>query len=99
MRVEKELKGTELTVWVYERLDTSTAPQLEEELNSSLDGVETLILDLSGLEYVSSAGLRVILGAHKTMMSRGGMTVRGVNSVVAEIFDVTGFSDILNIER
>ena len=80
------------------RLDTTTAPQLEQELKASLDGVKELTLDLKELDYISSAGLRVLLTAQKTMNKQGEMTVRNANETVMEIFDVTGFSDILTIE-
>lgn len=80
------------------RLDTTTAPELEKELQSSLDGIQTLILDFENLEYISSAGLRVLLSAHKTMSKQGEMKIRHVSPVIMEIFEVTGFSDILNIE-
>ena len=80
------------------RLDTTTAPQLEEDIKSSLEGVTELTLDLKGLDYISSAGLRVLLSAQKVMNKQGAMTVRNVSETVMEIFDVTGFSDILTIE-
>ena len=98
MTIEKKLAGTELTVALAGRLDTTTAPQLEAELKASLDGVEKLALDFAGLDYLSSAGLRVLLAAQKQMNKQGGMVVRNVNETIAEIFDVTGFSDILTIE-
>ena len=80
------------------RLDTMTAPELEAELNKSLAGAETLTLDFSKLDYISSAGLRVLLSAHKNMSAKGGMKIKNVNEIVREVFDVTGFSDILTIE-
>lgn len=98
MTIDKELNGSELTVKVGGRLDTTTAPQLEEELKASMDGVETLIMDFSSLEYISSAGLRVLLSAQKTMNKQGSMTVTGVNDTIMEIFEVTGFSEILTIQ-
>ncbi len=95
----KENNGTHLELVLSGRLDTVTAPQLEEALNKDLDGVESLTLDFSSLDYISSAGLRVLLSAHKLMSHRqGGMKIKGVNEIVKEVFDVTGFSDILNIE-
>jgi len=97
MKIEKELNGTELTVKVEGRLDTTTAPELEGELKSSLDGVTALTMDFSNLEYISSAGLRVLLSAQKTMNKQGSMEVTGVNDTIMEIFEVTGFSDILTI--
>lgn len=98
MTIEKKINGTELTFALTGRMDTTTAPQLENELKASLGGVEKLVLDFAGLEYLSSAGLRVILGAQKAMNKQGEMVVRNVNDTIAEIFDITGFSDILTIE-
>lgn len=98
MTIEKNLNATELTITLTGRLDTTTAPQLETELKASLSGVESLVLDFAGLEYLSSAGLRVLLAAQKIMNKQGSMVVRNVNETIAEIFDVTGFSDILTIE-
>ena len=80
------------------RLDTTTAPQLEAELKNSLDGVTNLELDFQKLEYLSSAGLRVILGAQKTMNKQGKMVIRNVNETIMEVFEITGFVDILTIE-
>jgi len=97
MTISKTKNGTSLTVAVEGRLDTTTAPQLETELKESLDDVTGLTLDLSALEYISSAGLRVLLSAQKTMNKQGEMKVAGVGETVMEIFEVTGFSDILNI--
>jgi anti-sigma B factor antagonist len=98
MTIEKNLNGTELTVAIVGRLDTATAPDMEEVLKESFEGITKLILDFEGLEYLSSAGLRVILQAQKTMNKQGEMVVRNVNETVTEIFEVTGFYDILNIE-
>ena len=98
MTIEKNLNGTELNVKVVGRLDTTTAPELETEFKQSLDGVEKLILDFAELEYLSSAGLRVILGAQKTMNKQGEMIIKNVNETINEIFEVTGFIDILTIE-
>lgn len=98
MTINKNLNGTNLEIALEGRLDTTTAPELEQELKSSMDGAETLTLDFSKLEYISSAGLRVLLSAHKTMSAKGGMKVTNVNEIVKEVFDVTGFSDILTIE-
>lgn len=98
MTIEKTLVGTELTITLTGRLDTTTAPQLENELKDSLPGVAHLALDFAGLDYLSSAGLRVLLGAQKVMNKQGDMVVRNVNETIAEIFDVTGFCDILTIE-
>ncbi len=98
MTIEKNLNGTALSLALTGRLDTTTAPQLEGELKESLPGVESLTLDFAGLQYLSSAGLRVLLAAQKTMNRQGRMVVKNVNETIAEIFDVTGFSDILTIE-
>ena len=80
------------------RLDTATAPELEQSLMTSLDGVNKLTLDFGNLEYISSAGLRVLLAAQKLMSKQGEMKLTHVNEAVMEIFEVTGFSDILTIE-
>lgn len=98
MTINKTAEAGKLTLALEGRLDTGTAPQLEAELKSSLDGVTTLVLDFAGLEYISSAGLRVLLGAQKIMAKQGGMVIRNVNEVISEVFEVTGFVDILNIE-
>ncbi len=96
--IDKLLENEKLTVSLVGRLDTTTAPQLEEELKASMDGVKELVLDFSNLEYTSSAGLRVLLSAQKVMNTQGEMKVTGVNEIIGEIFDVTGFADILTIE-
>lgn len=98
MIITKSMNGTNLTVALEGRLDTTTAPELENELKASLGGITTLTLDLAKLDYISSAGLRVLLSAHKTMMKQGGMKVVNANEMVMEVFDVTGFADILDIE-
>ena len=97
MTIDKALNGPELTVALSGRLDTTTSPQLEEELKASLPGVECLILDLAALDYLSSAGLRVILFAQKTMNKQGEMVVKNANETILEIFEVTGFADILTL--
>lgn len=98
MTIEKISRDAELMITLSGRLDTTTAPQLESELKASLGGVEKLVLDFAGLDYLSSAGLRVLLAAQKTMNKQGSMVIRSVNEIIAEIFEVTGFSDILTIE-
>lgn len=98
LNINKDINGTELAVALDGRLDTTTAPNLENELKTSLDGVTSLIFDLGQLQYISSAGLRVLLSAQKTMNKQGSMVVRNASESVKEIFDVTGFSDILTIE-
>ena len=87
-----------MTLVIEGRLDTTTAPQLESELKSNIDGVDKLVLEFSSLEYISSAGLRVLLVAQKIMNKQGSMVIRNVNEDVMDIFDVTGFADILTIE-
>lgn len=87
-----------LTITLEGRLDTTTAPQLEAGLKGQLDGVSELTLDLKKLDYLSSAGLRVILAAQKQMNKQGRMVIRNVNETIMEIFEVTGFVDILTIE-
>ena len=87
-----------MTLAVEGRLDTITAPQLEAELKRSVGDTERLIFDLSSLEYISSAGLRVLLSAQKVMNRQGEMVVRNANEMVMEVFEITGFVDILNIE-
>ena len=98
MMIQKEQKGNALTLALEGRLDTVTSPELEKELKASLDGADTLTLDFAKLDYISSAGLRVLLSAHKQMSAKGGMKVVNVNEIVKEVLDVTGFSDILTIE-
>ena len=98
MTIEKNSSGAELTIALAGRLDTTTAPQLEAELKTALDGVESLVLDFEKLDYLSSAGLRVLLAAQKQMNKQGEMVVRHVNETIAEVFEVTGFCDILTIE-
>ncbi len=98
MTIEKNLNGSELTVAIVGRLDTTTAPQLEAEFKQNIGGVEKLVLDFANLEYLSSAGLRVLLAAQKVMNKQGEMIIRNVNDTINEIFDVTGFIDILTIE-
>ncbi len=98
MKITKNLNGNALDIALEGRLDTTTAPELENELKGSLEGVTELTMDFSKLDYISSAGLRVLLSAHKIMRDRGGMKVTHVNEIVKEVFDVTGFADILNIE-
>jgi len=98
MEIRKTLNGTHLTVALDGRLDTTTSPALDKELKASYAGVDKLTMDLTNLEYISSAGLRVILAAEQEMSSRGGLTVRGVSKEIMEVLDVTGFSEILVLE-
>ncbi|MBP3912905.1 MAG: STAS domain-containing protein [Lachnospiraceae bacterium] len=98
LNITKKAEGSKLTVFLEGRIDTTTAPSLDDELNASLDGVEELVMDLEKLDYISSAGLRVLLSAQKTMNKQGKMIVKNASEEVMEIFEVTGFSDILTIE-
>ena len=98
MTITKERNDNVLKIVLEGRLDTMTAPQLEAEIRDGLQDVEQLIFDFSQLEYISSAGLRVLLMAEKSMAQKGGMKVTGVNELISEIFEVTGFTDILDIE-
>lgn len=98
MTITKTQNGTELTIAVAGRLDTTTAPELDAAIKSSTEGLTSLIFDLSALEYISSAGLRVLLSAQKIMNKQGSMVVKNANETVSEVFEVTGFSDILTIE-
>ena len=98
MKIEKKLNEKKLVIKLEGRLDTTTAPQLEAELKNSLDGVTELVFDLGALEYISSAGLRVLLSAYKTMRGKGSMKITNANELVQEVFEVTGFSAFLPIE-
>ena len=98
MEVTKIINGTELCISIEGSLDTTTAPKLEKEIGSSLDGITTLIFDFKDLEYISSAGLRVLLAMQKIMNKQGRMKVINANETVIEIFEVTGFIDILTVE-
>lgn len=98
LNINKSTDGSKLTVALEGRLDTNTSPDLEASLQESLDGVTELVLDLEKLDYISSAGLRVLLAAHKMMSKQGSMKVVHVNTTVMEIFEITGFLDILTVE-
>ena len=98
MTIQKQQNGGVLTLTLEGRLDTLTSPELEAELKASLGDADSLILDFAKLAYISSAGLRTLLSAHRAMSVKGGMRVKNVNEVVREVFDVTGFADILTIE-
>ena len=99
MTITKNQNGSSLTIALEGRLDTITAPQLEDELRTSLPSVKDLVFDLTDLVYISSAGLRVLLSAQKTMNKQGDMCIRNVCPGVMEVFELTGFVDILNIEE
>lgn len=98
MTINKNVNGNELVIALEGRLDTTTAPQLDEDLKTSLNGIQDLVFDFSKLEYISSAGLRVLLSAQKVMNKQGSMVIKNVNEEIHEIFEVTGFVDILTIE-
>lgn len=98
MTINKTLNGKELIIEIEGRLDTTTAPELENELKASLDGIEILIMNLEKLDYISSAGIRVILSTQKTMNKQGKLIIKKVNESVMEVFDITGMVDILTIE-
>ena len=98
MTINKIANGSQLTVALDGRLDTTTAPQLDDELKTALDGITKLDFDLANLEYISSAGLRVLLSVQKVMNKQGEMVVKNANEEIKEIFEVTGFVDILTIE-
>lgn len=98
MQLTKNISGNTLTVAVDGRIDTTTAPELENELKNSMDGITELVLDFAKLAYISSAGLRVLLSAQKTMNKQGKLIIRNVSEEVNEVFEITGFCDILTIE-
>ena len=98
MTIEKKFNGESLTLVLSGRLDTTTAPDLEKEIQESTRGVKSLTLDFKNLEYISSAGLRVVLGAQKLMSKQGQMNLINVSDAIKDIFEMTGFSEILNIE-
>ncbi len=98
MTINETKNGNELIISPEGRLDTTTAPELEEKVKGSIDGVTDLVFDLAGLEYISSAGLRVLLSTQKIMEKQGKMKFINVSDIIMEIFDVTGFSEILTIE-
>ncbi|MCR5685356.1 MAG: STAS domain-containing protein [Lachnospiraceae bacterium] len=97
MKISNEKNGTDMTIMIEGRLDTTTAPELEKYIDENLGDTKELTFNLEKLEYVSSAGLRVLLSAQKKMNKVGNMTIKNVNDVIMEIFEVTGFSDIMNI--
>lgn len=97
MDIQKQQTGSSLTLTLSGRLDSVTAPTLEAEIRE-LSGITELTLDFAGLQYISSAGLRVLLAAQKTMNKQGKMVIRSVCPEIMEVFDITGFSDILTIE-
>lgn len=98
MIINQHKNGTELTIVLEGRLDTTTSPELEKALTESLDGITELCFDFEKLEYISSAGLRVLLAAQKIMNKQGTMKVIHAGEAIMEIFEVTGFTDVLTIE-
>ncbi|MCQ2486073.1 MAG: STAS domain-containing protein [Clostridia bacterium] len=98
MEIIKNQNGTSLEIAIEGRLDTMTAPEFEAEISNAISGITSLVLDFAKLEYVSSAGLRVILSAQKIMNKQGEMKIKNVNSEIMDVFEITGFSDILTIE-
>ncbi len=98
MEISKKSEGNSLEISLTGRLDTTTAPLLEAELKRSIEGVKELYFDFSALEYLSSAGLRVLLAAQKVMNKQGKMVIRNVNETIGEVFEITGFSEILTVE-
>ncbi len=98
MTINKVTEGDKLTISLEGRLDTTTAPQLDTEVKSLAEDVKELAFDFANLEYISSAGLRVILSAQKTMNKQGSMVITNASDEVKEVFDITGFADILTIE-
>ena len=98
MEIIKNQNGSELNIELIGRLDTTTAPELDNDLKTSLDGVTKVVFDFTKLEYISSAGLRVLLAAQKVMNKQGEMILTNVNDDVKEVFEITGFVDILTIE-
>ncbi len=98
MTINKAKNENTLTVSVEGRLETTTAPELDAVIKENIDGITELVFDFSKLDYISSAGLRVLLSSQKIMNKQGEMKVKNVNSIVNEILDITGFSDILTIE-
>lgn len=99
MKIAKTQNGNNLTLALEGRLDTNTAPELETTLKNAIGDVTELVIDMAALDYLSSAGLRVLLGAQKIMNKQGNMKVTHVNDTIMEIFEVTGFADILTIEQ
>ena len=98
MEINKVTNGSTLNLEISGRVDTSTAPHLETEVKESIDGITKLVFDFAGVEYISSAGLRVLLSAQKTMNKQGEMIVKNCSEDILEIFEVTGFTDILTIK-
>lgn len=99
MNLTKEVNGNEVKIILEGRLDTTTAPQVEAEVKALPESVQNLVFDFNNLEYISSAGLRVLLSAQKTMNKQGSMVIKNASESIVEVFDITGFSDILTVEN
>lgn len=99
MEINKTVEGDTLILAPVDKIDTTTAPELEKTVNSSLDGINTLIFDMKDLNYISSSGLRVLLASHKAMIRKGGMIIKNAGPRIMEVFEITGFDCILNIEN
>lgn len=97
MTINKIPDGTTLTLEIIGRLDTVTAPQLEEEISATAGDITTLVLDFTQLEYISSAGLRILLKTHKAMAKKGKMIIKNANESIREVFELTGFMDFLTL--
>ena len=98
MKITKTVNGSDLSIALEGKLDTTTAPELDQFFKESLEGITNLVIDMEKLEYISSAGLRTLLVAQKTMNKQGSMKIRNVNELILEVFNITGFVDILTIE-
>ena len=98
LNISKTVENEKAVIALEGRLDTVTAPELESEIKDLTDKITELVLDFEKLDYISSAGLRVLLSAQKSMSKNGSVRITGVSETIMEIFDVTGFTDILNIE-
>ena len=98
MELKKVYDGSKLTVLLTGKLDTESAPKLNAELAASLGGITELVLDMTGLSYISSAGLRTLLSAQKMMSRQGSMILRGVRDSIRDVFRITGFLDLLTLE-
>ncbi len=98
MNITKSLENGVLNILLDGKLDTSTTPQATEEIEAELENAQSIVIDMKDLKYISSAGLRLLLSLHKKMAEKGGLTIKNVNDTNMEIFDFTGFTDILNIE-
>lgn len=98
MTIEMKKEGKSLILKIASRLDTTSAPEMEKAVKENISGVEELVIDMEKLEYISSAGLRVLLSAQKTMNSQGSMKVINVSDTIMEIFEITGFNEIMTIK-